>query len=45
MFTAKEINRLKILQGITERNLSLGQPADIFHELPLLVHRLCMRSI
>ncbi len=32
MFTAKEINRLKILQDVIDRSLRPGQAAEILHE-------------
>ncbi len=43
MFTVKEINRLKILQDVIERNLRPGQAADMLGITPRHCSRLLKR--
>lgn len=43
MFTVKEINRLKILQDVLDRNLRLGQAADMLGITPRHCSRLLKR--
>lgn len=43
MFTVKEINRLKILQDVIERNLRLGQAAEMLGITPRHCSRLLKR--
>ncbi|OSL32597.1 helix-turn-helix domain-containing protein [Escherichia albertii] len=44
MFTVKEINRLKILQDVIERNLRPGQAAEMLGITPRHCSRLLKRS-
>lgn len=43
MFTVKEINRLKILQDVVERNLRPGQAAEMLGITPRHCSRLLKR--